>query len=169
MNSFTAPITVVPLNDGKTWVLVSDNFAYTAADGTHIAVPMWFKTDFASIPQALWSLMGGVWGRHGHAAVLHDWGYYVQHDTRRAYDDIFREAMAALGVGRLKRNLMWLAVRGPGWFAWRANARKRQSLGPLWKMHNPSTSPPYFERPGADRSSTSTGLATLGDFERPGA
>jgi hypothetical protein len=129
---FTVSITVTPLADGRSWVLYSPDFAFMPEEGEEVAVPAGFITDFASVPRPLWWLFA-PWGRHGHAAVIHDWGYYKQDRTRREYDRIFLDAMRTLGVGRLKRYAMWLAVRGPGWFAWRAN--KRRSLAdPGWKL-----------------------------------
>ena len=127
-------ITVTPLADGRSWVLYSPDFAYRVNDDPDdlVEVPQGFVTDFASVPRPLWWLYA-PWGRHGHAAVLHDWGYFKQDRSRREYDHIFLEAMAVLGVGRFKRRAMWLAVRGPGLFAWMANAR-RNRLDPQWKM-----------------------------------
>ena len=134
VSRFTAPITVTPLADGRSWVLYSSDFAYRVNDdpGDLVEVPAGFVTDFASVPRPLWWLYA-PWGRHGHAAVLHDWGYYKQDRSRREYDGIFLEAMEVLGVRPFKRRMMWLAVRGPGWFAWTANARRNQE-NPGWKM-----------------------------------
>ncbi|MDQ4148457.1 MAG: DUF1353 domain-containing protein [Actinomycetota bacterium] len=115
-----------------------------------IEVPQGFITDFASVPRPLWWLYA-PWGRHGHAAVLHDWGYYEQDRQRREYDRIFLEAMVVLGVGRVKRRLMWLAVRSPGgWLAWQANAR-RNKRSPGWKMSVGQVPPPALARSEAPR------------------
>ena len=142
MSRFTVSITVTPLADGRSWVMYSPDFAYRVNDNPNdvVNVPGGFITDFASVPRPLWWLYA-PWGRHGHAAVLHDWGYYKQDRSRREYDHIFLEAMEVLGVGRFKRRVMWLAVRGPGWFAWKSNARRNQEE-PGWKMATGRVPPP---------------------------
>ena len=130
--SFHGRLTWRPLADGRAWVL-TDVLRYLSSRGLVVRVPAGFVTDFASVPRPLWWWIP-AWGRHGFAAVLHDWLYYCQVTSRRMADDLFREAMAELGVGRAKRTLMWLAVRGPGWFAWAANRRRTERLGDGWKM-----------------------------------
>jgi len=122
MSSFTKPLVVTPLPDGKTWELV-EPFEYylDEPDGEKITVPTGFCTDFASIPRFAWSIIGGPWGKYGKAAVIHDWGYHKTLYTRKIMDRIFLEAMEVLGVGRIKRRTMWLAVR---WFA-----------GKVWKKY----------------------------------
>ena len=138
MSQFTAPLLVTPLDDGKSWVIVSDDFKYDVGregSGNSVEVPQWLVTDFASVPRAVW-WFAAPWGRHGHAAVVHDAGYYRQDRTRREYDHIFREAMEVLGVRKVKRTLMYLAVRWFGGWAWSTNARRKQD-DPHWKMADP--------------------------------
>lgn len=123
---------VCPLPDDRTWVINSHGFGYEVGhlgSGDLVSVPLGFMTDFASIPRAFrWWL--GPWGRHGRAAVIHDYLYWTQTRTRREADFIFREAMCVHHVGWLSRWLMWAAVRSPGgWLAWRGNAAKRAEGG----------------------------------------
>jgi hypothetical protein len=68
--------------------------------------------------------------------VLHDAGYYLQDRSRAEYDRIFLEAMGVLGVGRLKRRLMYLAVHWFGRWPWATNARRNRAE-PGWKVHDP--------------------------------
>lgn len=138
MSRFTAPLVVTPLNDGRTWLLVSDDFVYEVgaeSSGDEVRVPRWMATDFASVPRPVW-WFAAPWGRHGHAAVVHDAGYYLQDRSRRAYDDIFLEAMEVLRTPRARAVAMYWAVRLFGGFAWRANAR-RSRRDPGWKIHEP--------------------------------
>jgi hypothetical protein len=95
-------------------------------------VPAGFDTDLASIPRALWWLISPG-GRHGKAAVLHDYLYRVRPRVsytgegfeavmdlaRGQADRVFREAMREDGVGLLRAWVMWAAVRLFGWLAWR--------------------------------------------------
>lgn len=81
-------------------------------------IPSGFKTDFASVPRAFWSLLP-PWGRYKKAAVVHDW-LYAGHGvaSRREADAIFIRMMRELGVSLWRRWTMWAAVRLFGWAAW---------------------------------------------------
>lgn len=138
MSRFTAPLLVTPMSDGRTWLIVSDDFRYEVGaegSGEEIHVPQWMATDFASVPRPVW-WFAAPWGRHGHAAVVHDAGYYLQTRSRRDYDRIFLEGMTVLGTSVVKARLMYWAVRAFGGFAWRANAR-RSAEDPGWKIEDP--------------------------------
>ena len=138
MSRFTAPLLVTPLNDGRTWLIVSDDFRYeigVEGSGDEVHVPQWMATDFASVPRPVW-WFAAPWGRHGHAAVVHDAGYYLQDRSRRQYDRLFLEAMRVLGTNAVKARLMFWSVRLFGGLAWRANAR-RSYAQPGWKIHDP--------------------------------
>lgn len=72
------------------------------------------RTDFASVPRALnWALPR--YGAYTLAAILHDrlWRHYVPAGdlTYREADTLFRQALDQLGVPRLRRWMMWAAVR----------------------------------------------------------
>lgn len=119
MSSFTSPLVVTPLKDGRTWKLVR-SFTYHVGNRYSrdvIRVPVGFTTDFASTPPCIWPLFP-PWGKYGKAAVVHDYLYWVKLKTRKEADDIFREAMVILGVSRMKVFLMYWAVRLFGWIAW---------------------------------------------------
>jgi len=111
MSSFTKPLIVKPL-DSRKWELVEEFEYYTDVfkERIIIKVPKGFITDFASTPRILWSVFP-PWGRYGKAAVLHDYLYQTAMFDRKTCDLIFKEAMDVLGVGKIKRNLMYLAVR----------------------------------------------------------
>lgn len=95
--------------DGK-WFITLDSFWYISKDNIGYQVPRDLYTDFASIPRAFRGLISRT-GRHGKAAVLHDFlcGHYKV--TRKEADQIFLEAMKTLGVGWLKRRTMYFGVR----------------------------------------------------------
>lgn len=93
---------------------------YEARSGEAYTVPAGFRTDLASIPQALQAVIG-KWERHAPAAVLHDWLYAAQPMPRRDADWLFAEALYAAGVPVWKRAAMWMAVRFGGGCAWRRN------------------------------------------------
>ncbi len=78
-----------------------------------------FLTDGASIPKIFWSLIGGPLGRYGPAAVVHDYLYIKGTYSRKRTDQIFLEAMQVLNVSRIKRHLMYWAVRMAAGIPWR--------------------------------------------------
>ena len=75
-------------------------------------------TDFASVP-GLFTWLVPRYGRFTKAAILHDFlcdeakeGRFI----RSQADGIFRRVMRELGVGFIRRWVMWAAVRlGSGW------------------------------------------------------
>lgn len=120
--------------DGRNWI-VHEDFTYFdeeyGDEGWFITVPAGFVTDFASIPRALW-----VWlpptGKYGKAAVIHDYLYRTgeangEAVTKDYADAVFRRAMEELGVGRVRRTLMWLAVSVFGRGIW----KQRRDPAPL--------------------------------------
>lgn len=79
-----------------------------------------FKTDLASIPRAFLAVIKPN-GRERLAAIVHDYLYETQPAwcTRKLADQIFLEAMTALGESWLRRSLMYSAVRIGGLLYWR--------------------------------------------------
>lgn len=135
--------------DGKIWKLTEGlEYHLGSPDGKEmVIVPAGFLTDFASIPRALWPVIGSPTGLYGKGAVLHDFLYRVRvvismgevtfHEgglhseiktrlvNRGEADGIFREAMEVLGVGWFKRQTIYWGLRAGGWAAWRS-ARKAE-------------------------------------------
>lgn len=85
------------------------NEAYPLLAGFCI-VPKGTKTDFASVPRGFRWLISRV-GKYGKAAVLHDYLCGLEGFPRKEADQIFLEAMKALGVGWFKRRTMYFGVR----------------------------------------------------------
>lgn len=118
--TFLTPLVVREAYEIGAWVLVRELVWHGASDA--LTVPAGFKTDFASVPRALWGLFP-PYGRHTRAAVIHDWLYLTGSLSRADADGIFRRIMRESGVGRLRRWIMYLALRLFGWAAWRAHRR----------------------------------------------
>lgn len=115
MSSFTSPL-IVRDNGDDTWTLAS-RFRYRVGSldsGEVIDVPGGFTTDYASVPRAFWAVCSPH-GRHGKAAVVHDYLYstggYFGRYSRKTCDLIFLEAMKVLGVPGWRALLMHRAVR----------------------------------------------------------
>lgn len=85
---------------------------FRCADGRTITVPAGYRTDFASVPRLFHRLVSPV-GRHGKAAIVHDWLCDESPKTTSFWEaaNIFGEAMQTLGVSWLRRHLMVLAVK----------------------------------------------------------
>jgi len=120
MSSFTTPLIVSPLPDGRKWRLVFP-FGYDIGrkrSRDRITVPAGFETDFASSPPAVWFIIP-PWGKYGKAAIIHDYLYQTKSRPRAEADAIFREAMIVLKVKPWRVFLMYWAVRLFGWLAWK--------------------------------------------------
>ncbi len=100
-----------------------------------VIVPAGFLTDLSSIPRVL--TIAYVWlhdqGRR--ASVLHDWLYGARDgralaararptDPRRLADEVFIEALVALGVDAEARGAFWAGVRLGGAVAWWLDGRR---------------------------------------------
>ncbi len=122
MSSFTSPLIVRVTRKEKRPFRLERAFSYevgTKGSGRRITVPAGFETDFASVPVGFRWLVPLV-GRHGKAAVLHDWLYASGYlPRRRMADAVFFEAMGVLGVRPWRKWLVWLAVRVFGGRHWR--------------------------------------------------
>lgn len=93
-------------------------------------VPDGQTTDLASVPAVLRALFApyGMWTN---AAVLHDylWRVLAPHGwiRYRDADGILRQALGTLGVGTVRRYLMWAAVR------WGALLSRRNGWRGWWR------------------------------------
>lgn len=84
-----------------------------------------FVTDGASIPRFLWRVCGHPYEVPRVAAALaHDWLYRSQVVDRETADRIFRAICKKVGIGWLKRNAEYYALRWFGGSAWEDNTPK---------------------------------------------
>jgi hypothetical protein len=108
------PTVLMPFGDMDYYIVyrpISWSPPNPSADGLPtITVPKGFVTDLASIPIYFWWFLPPT-GRHGHAAILHDWLYWEQGTSREVADRIFDEVMQEMAVSLLLRKAMWSAVR----------------------------------------------------------
>ena len=78
-----------------------------------------FDFDGASIPKALWGVIGSpMTGGYQRSACLHDALYASEYFDRKECDDLFLEAMESDGVSYFKRYAMYNAVRFFGGMVW---------------------------------------------------
>lgn len=123
MSSFTTPLIVEPLPDGRNWRLVEEfEFWYEDKEERRtIKIPAGFVTDFASVPRLFWNALP-PWGKYGKAAVVHDYCYRTGCLSRKKCDQIFLEGMRVLGVPFWKRHVMYWAVRLFGGYAYKGRS-----------------------------------------------
>ncbi len=109
------------MDDGRTFCLEAPYSYYvTVPGGETITVPAGYVTDFASVPRLFWTMGIDPLGKPARAAIIHDYLYSTGGRiktppyTKAEADRIFYDAMGALGVGSVKRWLMYQAVRVGG-------------------------------------------------------
>lgn len=138
MSSFTSPLIVSPMPDGRHWELIQ-SFSYDVGEkgsGVTITVDAGFITDFASFPRFLWrGLMWWLpgWAKFSKPSPIHDYlyqlgGYYSPDGsiwvpvTRKYADEVFLEAMLVAWrehrSGKAIARMEYLGVRLFGWLAW---------------------------------------------------
>ena len=84
-----------------------------------------FDFDGASIPKALWSVIGSpMTGGYQRAGCLHDALYASEYFPREVCDKLFLEAMKSDGVSYIKRTAMYNAVRLFGWMVWKEHKKE---------------------------------------------
>jgi hypothetical protein len=83
--------------------------------GIAIEVPDGFVTDYASIPQAFWSLGLATRGTYSRAAIIHDYLYWSQSCTKEQADHLMVLAMKESDVEGWKRNAiqagLWIGAQ----------------------------------------------------------
>ncbi|MBU8921770.1 MAG: DUF1353 domain-containing protein [Bacteroidales bacterium] len=107
-------VNIPPLDIGtkpEQWILTEACIYQSALTPDLIVVRAGFETDLASIPRiARFFIVKN--GRHRAAAIVHDYLCRLKLDFSRVRaDKIFLEAMKLRGVPRIRRRLMYWAVR----------------------------------------------------------
>lgn len=122
---FAGVPTVSAFGDGK-WFYTRMPISWIAEDEhaghyQNIEVPIGFVTDLTSVPKPFWSLLPRD-GIYLTAAIVHDYSYWMQKQSREASDKIFDIGMRELNVGVVKRTTIYSAVKIFGKSSWRKNA-----------------------------------------------
>ena len=121
-----APV-VRPFGNNANWVTVEDMEYIIGTTSERIVVPKGFVTDFASIPQPLWSIGLSPHGQYSRAAVIHDFLYWTQGCTRTQSDRLLLIAMKESEVGPFDEFAVFQGVRKGGASSWKSNAKERAS------------------------------------------
>ena len=129
MSKFTNPI-IVELLPGGRKVRVVESFSYDIGKkgGTTIRIPAGFVSDGASIPRIFWFIVGSpLTGKYRAGAILHDFLYYSALYPRKRSDEIFLEAMTVLNVNKVKRTIIFWAVRIGAEWSWNKHRENKFS------------------------------------------
>jgi hypothetical protein len=102
----TSPITWTP-NPGQ-------------EDHKAVTVPVGFVTDFASIPQAFWSILKPD-GNYTFPAIIHDFLYWNQDRSKKEADEIFKFGMEDFSISSRTIFTLFEAVKWFGGGAWNEN------------------------------------------------
>lgn len=104
-------------------------FVYVGPDRRRWVAPVGLIFDGASIPRAMWPIIGNpLQDDYRDAAVIHDAAYQAQASSREDADKAFYTAMRASGVSFIKAQTIYRAVRLFGWAAW-ANKQREVANG----------------------------------------
>lgn len=102
----------------RAWRLL-ERLRYVDSAGQEYWVPFDFSTDGASIPRFFWRVIGHPMHLDFvAAAVIHDflWQQAVNGDVEFAKANwVFRDALRELGVGLLRRHVIWFCVALNAW------------------------------------------------------
>lgn len=114
MAVFKTDLILHPLPNRK-WLVAAPFVVETTVAGL-IIVAAGFECDLNSIPRFLWFVSTPA--DYPEAGVVHDWGY--RGNLRRdVADAVYRETLAALGMGKVRRQSRYLALRVFGRFAYK--------------------------------------------------
>ena len=106
---FPIKLKISPSEKQGYWVL-NDYFQYITQNGLIISAPTGFETNFATVPKIFRNIIE-PWGKHGPAAIIHDYTYAQGKLSRKTCDRIFLEGMKYLNVNFFKRQIMYRLVR----------------------------------------------------------
>ena len=106
-----------------------------------ITAPRGLYTDLASVPKALWWVVGPI-GRHLEASIIHDYLYMAWSDfrdaaVRRDWDFADRMFLAAMKVSNVRRRwLIHAVVHSPiGWAVFRKKTYTLKERMDEWLPH----------------------------------
>ncbi len=107
---FSSTITLELLADGRS-MKVARPFTYIGADKVEWLVPAGAVTNGATIPSALWSVVGGPWeGKYRDASVVHDHFCTTKLRPAKQTHRMFYDASRARGVSKTVADLMYAAI-----------------------------------------------------------
>jgi hypothetical protein len=114
---FVGVLQIELLGDGRNGKLLAP-YAFVDPEQKTWTAPKDLVTDGASIPRAVWSIVGSPWtGLYRNAAVIHDEYCDTHSEPWQAVHQVFYRGMLANGVNPIQAKVMYAAVYrfGPRW------------------------------------------------------
>ncbi|MEG2076455.1 MAG: DUF1353 domain-containing protein [Victivallaceae bacterium] len=109
---------------GSTWLRTLEPDCFELGGVTY-TIPPGFECDGASIPRFFWRVIGTPMDcDYIKEAIRHDWLYRYRVTSRAAADRAFFRWLKRPRT-RVRKYLLFLAVRAFGWIAWRKNKKER--------------------------------------------
>ena len=103
-------------------------------NGRLVNVPGGFQYDGASIPRALWTIVGNPFEpQFMRAALAHDWLYHVHTYDRQESDALFSGLLQEDGVSKAKAETMRAGIRAFGGRYWNNDAMDADYL---WRLRH---------------------------------
>lgn len=100
-----------PFDPGHTEFKLLKDYWYIDSAGRKWTVPKGYVVNGASIPKAVWSVVGGPWsGKYRNAAVIHDYLTGEKISTSEIVHRLFYDSMRESGVSLVRARLMYAAV-----------------------------------------------------------
>ena len=94
------------------------------SSGKIIEIPAGFVTDFASIPERLWSVVSPH-AQYSRAAIIHDYLFWAQPCSFAQANNLFLIAMIESGVSKITRDFVYAGVVAFGKSSWEENRALR--------------------------------------------
>jgi hypothetical protein len=91
-----------------------------------VTVPKYFVTDLASVPRVFWSWLRPD-GLYAYAAVIHDYLYWTQAQSRENANEILKIVMEEFAVPKMETYAIYGAVALFGKSAWEKDAELRKA------------------------------------------
>ena len=120
---------VRPSGNNRAFVLLEPMTYMVGTTGIGITVPAGFVTDYATIPEWLWSLYSPH-DQYSRAAIVHDYLYWSQLCTRPQADNLFMIAMKESEVPQSTRQNVYAGVHLFGSVSWTDNQTQRNAKMP---------------------------------------
>lgn len=126
MKPYFATDLVITDVDGEDlmWELVEELILIDSKGVSH-TVPRGYQGDLSSIPRLFWMIFPPQTSRK--ACWPHDYYYSEQvGKTRAEADQVLLEGMIAEGLGKVRRQIIYRAVRLGGWMYWNKRQREKK-------------------------------------------
>jgi len=117
LGRYTGKLILEPLSGGRQMKTILD-FGFLDGEGVQWPVPPGTIVDGASIPTAMWSLLGGALeGKYREACAVHDYHCAVRSVNWQSVHRMFYHAMLVSGVSERRAKLIYAGVyfAGPRW------------------------------------------------------